>query len=138
MADEIKIDFSDFQKLSADLGKVPRAARPLMRKAIEVNSRNVRDTWRDKLSGSPSLPALPAAVTYDVTSDESPRAPIVGQIGFDKNRAQGPLGNISEFGSPAKNTPPSGYGSASLAENVDDLEKGLSKAVDDAHKQVGL
>jgi len=129
-------DFSEVSRLVADITEAPAGARDNIRKATEVTARKIKDSWRDKLKGSATLPALPYAVTYDVTSENSPTAPIDGEIGFDKDRNQGPLGNISEFGTPK--TAPRGFGLASLNENADDFEKGIEIAIDQALKAVGL
>lgn len=127
--DGIKFDFSELTKLSADLGEVPRKSRANIRKAVEVTSRNVKDSWKKKLQGSKTLPALPGAISYDVLSDNSPNSPVTGEIGFDKDRNQGPLGNISEFGSPT--VAPRGFGLAALQENIEDFQTGLGIALGD-------
>ena len=130
-------DFSELDRLAADLGEVPAKSGPLIRKALEVTSRYVRDSWRDKLKGSISFKHLPGAVTYDIATFQGFGASIFqAEIGFDKSRSQGALGNISEFGTPK--TPPSGFGHASLLENQDDFQKGIDIAIGDALKESGL
>lgn len=125
-------DFSEFDKLAADLGDAADAV-PFVKKAMQVTARNVKDAWRDKLKGSQSLPALPYAVSYDV---EVTAGGVEGEVGFDKSKNQGPLGNISEFGS--INNAPRGFGLASLEENQGDFVKGIETAIDDALKKGGL
>ncbi|RFA15835.1 hypothetical protein B7R22_05355 [Subtercola boreus] len=136
MPDNISFDFSEINALAASIEEAPREARYNIRKAVTVTSRNIKDAWKAKLQGSDSLPGLPSAVSYDVLSDNSSTAPITAEIGFDKDRRQGPLGNISEFGSPK--VAPRGYGLASLNENQEDFEFGIAKAVDDAMRAAGL
>lgn len=136
MADGFDIDFSDITKLAADIAEAPREVRPNLRKALEVTSRNIKDAWASKVAGSPGLEGLQGAVSYDVLSDNSSVAPITAEIGFDKSRRQGPLGNISEFGS--VHHPPRGYGLAALQENAADFEKGIDIAVEQAMKAAGL
>ena len=125
-------DFSELTKLSADLGDAADAI-PNVKKAVTVTARNVKDAWRDRLKGSATLPALPYAVTYDV---DVTAGGVEGEVGFDKGRAQGPLGNISEFGSPT--VAPRGFGLASLEENQADFVTGIEKAIDDTLKANGL
>lgn len=126
-------DFSDITKLAADLGDVAQSTQKNVRKAVEVTARKVKDSWRDKLKGSSTLPGLPSAVTYDV---ESSSGAVEGEIGFDKGRRQGPLGTISEFGTPR--TGARGFGLASLKENEEDFVDGLGIALGDTLKESNL
>ncbi|ROS28918.1 hypothetical protein EDF22_0650 [Rathayibacter sp. PhB127] len=139
---EIDFDFTEFDALAAKLGTVPSAARSNLRKAMEVTARHVKDDWRQKVTGSPGLPGLAGAVSYDVKSDSSSRSAIEAEIGYDKGRFQGPFGAISEYGAANEfGTPlhaPRNYGSAALAENVADLERGIDIALQQAEKAAGL
>jgi hypothetical protein len=130
-------DFSELNRLAADLGDVPKKSGPLLRKAIEVTARNVKDSWRSKLKGSQTLPGLPAAVSYDVSTFQGFGVSILqAEIGFDKTKPQGALGNVSEYGTPT--VAPRGFGHAALQENQADFEKGIGIAVDQALGEVGL
>jgi len=126
-------DFSALDKLAADLGNVSRDTQKNVRKAVEVTARKVKDSWRDKLKGSSTLPGLPGAVSYDV---KSPAGAVEGEIGFDKGRPQGALGNVSEFGTPKVG--PRGFGLASLEENQDDFVEGIQIAASDSLSENGL
>lgn len=98
-------DFSELDRLAADLGTVPAKTGPKIRQALEVTSRHVKDAWRDKLKGSISFKHLPGAVSYDVTTFQGFGASVFkSEIGFDKDKPQGALGTFSEFGKP--NQPP--------------------------------
>lgn len=119
-------DFSDLTKLAADLGEVARSARPNVRKATQVTAQKVRDSWREKLAGSATLPGLPAALSYDI---ESNAGGVEAEVGFDK-QGQGNLGVFSEYGS--VNNAPRGFGLASLEENQADFVKGILMAVDES------
>lgn len=119
------IDASDMRRLAADMGVVTDSILDNTEDALKLNAIKVRSTWRQKLQGSATLPALPAAVTFDI---EREAGGVGAEIGFDKGRAQGALGNISEFGVPG--TAPRGFGAAALAENAADFETGVSKAAD--------
>jgi hypothetical protein len=96
-------DLSGLDRLAADLRGAGNAIIPFAVKALAVTANNVKKTWRGKVSGKPSgLPGLAGAVSYDVKASG---ADIEAEIGYDKNRYQGPLGNISEFGSPTHPRP---------------------------------
>lgn len=154
MTDRFEVDSSDFSRLAADLGAAPRAAGPFLRKAIEVTARNVRDTARENAQGMAHAPAFPYSITYDLgvgheqslgqaassviaggfTSAES--STLSAEIGPDKNRAQGALGNLIEYGS--IRNPPQGIMHGALQANEADFERGVDRAIDDALKEVGL
>lgn len=118
-------DFSDLDRLAADLGDGADAL-PNVKKAVQVTAFKVKTAWRTKLGGSSTLPGLPAALSYDVEADSGS---VDAEIGFDKSKFQGPLGNISEFGAPT--VAPRGFGLASLEENQADFVTGIEKAIDD-------
>lgn len=132
-----EFDFSEFDRLAADLDKVARSAKSNVRKAVEVTARKVKDAWRDKLKGSETLPALPYAVTYDIKGAQVFGTDFIeAEIGFDKSRPQGALGNVSEFGTPTVGA--RGYGLASLEENQADFVEGLRIAADETLNDAGL
>ena len=145
MTDEVHIDASDLSKLAADIGKAPAKSGRTLRQAIEVTARNIRDAAREKASGLEHAPAFPASITYDVGANHSLRRETLGgggadtilaEIGPDKDRTQGALGNLLEYGS--VNNSPRGIMHGALQENQADFEKGINKAIDDALKAVGL
>lgn len=119
-------DFSELSRLAADLGEVSRTARPNVTKAVRVTAHKVRDSWREKLQGSATLPGLPRALSYDIETSVSG---VDAEIGFDK-QGQGNLGVFSEYGS--VNNAPRGFGLASLEENQADFVKGILMAVDES------
>ncbi|MGX9346639.1 hypothetical protein [Microbacterium sp. KNMS] len=153
MADEIRIDNSDFSKLSADLGDVPENTGKYARQAIEVTARNVRDTARENAKGMDHAPAFPYSITYDIGATtnqtvaqaaasvltgatQATSSTLFAEIGPDKDRPQGALGNLIEYGS--VNNPPQGIMHGALQANEADFEKGIDRAVDDALKGLGL
>lgn len=147
----VDIDNGELDKLAADLGKAGPAVGPFLAQAIEVTARNVRDSARQNATGMAHAPAFPHSITYDVGAGYggSGAAAVVGggfsgassttfraEIGPDKGRAQGALGNLIEFGS--VNNPPQGILHGALQENEADFERGIEKAVDDALRKAGL
>ena len=137
MSDGMEFDFSEIDMLGVSIDEARQGVRGKLRSAVEITARNVKDSWRDKLEGSHTLPALPHAVTYDVDRNTIFGVDVVrAEIGFDKHRNQGPLGNISEFGTPS--TPPRGYGHGALEENQADFERGIEIALDQSLREAGL
>lgn len=133
MADGIDFDLSELNAFSADLGKVSDNAGENILKAITGTSLGVKKAWQEPLKGSPSLPQLPYALSFDVVADGRE---VVSEIGFDKEKPQGPLGNVSEYGTPSITG--RGYGIAALEKNANDFEHGLSVALEQAEKAAGL
>lgn len=137
MADGAEFDFSELDYLSADIAKAASGVNERLQTALGVSAGKIKDAWRDKLEGSETLPALPYAVTYDVDETNLFGVDVIrAEIGFDKTRVQGPLGTISEFGTPS--TPPRGFGHAALEENQADFERGVEIALDQALREAGL
>ena len=97
------------------------------RKAVQVTSRKVRDDARSRIAGHKYLPAYPYSITYDTKATADG---IEGEIGPDKGRAQGPLGNIIEYGT-SKNAPIPHLGPA-LDANAEDLIRGIEIAISQA------
>lgn len=137
MADGIEVDFSELDQLAADLGEVAKDAGPNINKAINVTAINIKKAWQEPLKGSAQLPRLPYAIGYDVSSAQLfGQSVIKAEIGFDKDKPQGPLGNISEFGTPT--TTGRGYGLKALSDNEEDFAKGLEIATEQAERRAGL
>lgn len=135
MSDRFNIDATEVNQLAADLGEVAAGAGGLVRKALEVSARHVKDHWRDNLPQSGHAKWLRFAVTYDLSSSFGPGGAVLqAEIGPDKDRKQGALGNLIEFGS--VNNPPQGQGQAALEANVDDFEKGLDMALETAERHL--
>lgn len=90
-------------------------------KVVERAAVNIKKDWQQRWSGIAHAPALPAAITYD------PLDWAVGsvrtEIGPDKQRRQGALGNIIEFGT--KNNGPIPGGLPALAAETPRFEKAV-------------
>jgi hypothetical protein len=108
----------------ADLEAFPVRLATNVAKAVKITSQKVRDDARNRIKGHKYLPAYPYSITYDVkVTGEG----IEGEIGPDKGKAQGPLGNIVEYGT-SKNAPIPHLGPA-LDANAEDLIAGIEIAV---------
>jgi hypothetical protein len=97
----IDFDASEMDALGADLAKAavehPRQVRPI----VQRGALNVKTDAQKLASGLSHAPHYPQSITYETS--ESP-GKIEAVIGPDKNRRQGALGNILEFGT-SKNAP---------------------------------
>jgi len=97
----IDFDASDMDALGADLARAavehPRRVRPI----VQRGALNVKKDAQARSSGLAHAPHYPQAITYETS--ESP-GKIEAVIGPDKDRTQGALGNILEFGT-SKNPP---------------------------------
>lgn len=84
-------------ELLASLDAASVKAPEELHKVTQRGAFNIKGRWRELWSGHQHIPALPQAVTYDT---ELRGLASMAEIGVDKNRRQGPLGNIIAFGSP--------------------------------------
>lgn len=144
-SDGVQYDFSELDKLAVDVGDVPAASGKNLFAAVEVAAVNVRDTARKNATGMAHAPAFPRSISYDIGAGYSfarenfgggGADSITAEIGPDKARPQGALGNLIEYGS--VNNPPQGIMHGALQANEADLERGITKALDSALDGLGL
>lgn len=100
------------QMLVADLEREARTAPAEAKKVVVKGAVNVKGGWRRRWSGFAHAPRLPYAVGYDV---KTLGGKIEAEIGPDKDKPQGALGNLFEYGS-LKNAPIPGGAPALEAE----------------------
>jgi len=90
---------NDLEQLAVDLTLAgPRAAAralPVVKKGAD----NIMRDWRDRATGLPHAPAYPYSITYDAEITATGAA---AEIGPDKERRQGALGNLIEYGKPGQ------------------------------------
>ncbi|MDQ7877369.1 hypothetical protein Q9R08_05195 [Microbacterium sp. QXD-8] len=142
------VDASELNRLAADMRQVPRSSAPYLHAAAETTARGVRDTARTNAMGMAHAPAFPFSITYDQVGSNhgggavgafvggSGEYDIAFEVGPDKDRPQGALGNLIEFGS--VNNPPQGIMHGALQANQADFERGIDKAVEDGLRAAGL
>ena len=135
----LEFDFTDLLQLGDDLERAPESLPRRVRQAVEVTSRNVKDSARGKVRGRKLLGQAAAAIDYELTGSSGDVSGISAEIGYQKGGV-GDLGNLVEFGAPGGTHPigPGGELQDALAENADDLEQGVTKAVSDALREAGL
>jgi len=89
------IDLTEVDAYIAELGKVPKDLHDEVVKVGEKGALNIKKDWARAWSGHAYIGPLSRSVSYDRRFRGSE---IEWEIGPDKGRAQGPLGNIIEFG----------------------------------------
>lgn len=94
MASTVRVEGLD--RLVADLDKAISTAIPEITGVLSKGAFNIKKDWQGSWKGLKHAPALPYAVTYDIVV--TPGA-ISAEIGPDKDRRQGALGNLLEYGS---------------------------------------
>lgn len=104
-------DASELEQLSDDLAEAVIDIADV-RLVVQKGALNVKRDWQNAWSGLAHAPYLAAAVTYDTAVTASG---VEAEIGPDKSRRQGALGNLIEFGS-ANNGPITGGEPALQAE----------------------
>ena len=134
----INFDFSELNTLAADLGKVAGNTGPFINSAVQFTSNLIKDAAQKSVSGGDRRwKALPSAIDYEVTTFQGFGASVIqSDIGYDKGKDAGKLGNVREYGTPR--VPPHLDLQKALTENEADFEKGLRDAINDALKEGGL
>jgi hypothetical protein len=92
----ITIEGEGFDELARALHDAAEKAPVEARKVVAKGAVNIKKEWRRRWSGYPHARALPYAVTYDLTSLGTA---VAAEIGPDKAKRQGALGNLLEYGS---------------------------------------
>lgn len=118
-------DITGLTELVRDLTSAPLKAQRKARQAVEENARGVQAKWRQHAGFSRHAPLYPASITHDVAWKG---ATIEAVIGPDKDKPQGALGNLIEYGS--ANNPPHGDGAAALEAQAPTFERDLGGAGD--------
>lgn len=123
----ITVDSSDPKRLAASFDAEAKALPDDTRKVVQRGAYNIKKDAQRRISGHPHLPHYPNAITYD--SIEKP-GKVEAEIGPDKSRRQGPLGNIIEYGT-VRNAPLPHLGPALEAE-APRFEKALADLAEQA------
>lgn len=119
--------WSETEALALDLGAAPERVLAGLGPVVSKGALNIKNDWRASLSGLPHLPHLPAAIGYDM--DVSPDG-ASAEIGPDKDKKQGPIGSIVEFGT-SKN-PPRLDGQRALDAEEPRFEAALADLIEEA------
>ena len=120
-------DGGDLERLAKDLVRATERITPETRQVVQRGALNIKKGWQASWAGHPTYKMLPAAITYET---RTLGMAIVGEIGPDKARPQGALGNIIEVGT-SKNAPNPGGGPA-LRDEAPRFERALADAAEKA------
>lgn len=99
----MSVDVSQIQRLSRDLYRAGAGVQARVRAVVERGALNVKNDWRANATATAGRHArlYPSSISYDVRHYPGGA---IAEIGPDKGRPQGPLGNLLEYGS-SKNPP---------------------------------
>jgi hypothetical protein len=89
-------DVKGIEEWIADLEAADAELLDKTEKVVGRGMFNIKRDWKARWTGYAHIPHLPNAINYDVTRHGDD---ISGEVGPDKNKRQGPLGNLIEFGS---------------------------------------
>lgn len=92
----VRIDHSDLDRWILDLDEAARGLMPEVRKVVQKGALNIKTGARRRIGRPAHAPAYANAITYD-SVETATRAE--AEIGPDKGRRQGALGNLLEYGS---------------------------------------
>jgi hypothetical protein len=120
MADDFTVTVEGVDQLVAALTRAQIQAEPRVFDVVSRGALGIKRDWQQRWSGLSHAPALPRAISYETRRS---LAGISAEIGPDKGKAQGALGNLVEFGS-VNNAPRPG-GLPALEAEAPRFEKAL-------------
>lgn len=91
-------DNSDVDELVADLAGAGLRAGVNAIPVVHRAANNIQRTARDLAPGGRRTPYYPESITYDMEIG----ATVAAEVGPDKQRRQGALGNLLEYGKPGQ------------------------------------
>lgn len=141
MADGVSIDASEVNQLAGALHGAGVNAGRYIRSAATFTALNVKKDWQATAKGQLGAKGFPPSIGYDINTFQGfGQSVLQVEIGPDKERAQGALGNLIEYGGDTRGGLDSrrGFGAAALHRNAADFEKGLSMALEDAERAAGV
>ena len=133
-------DFSELMKLAADIESAPDAVPKYLRKALDVTSIKIKEDAQASVRGRKGLGHAAAAIDYELAGSSGSVSEMSSEIGYNKGKGAGKLGNLVEYGAPNSGNqlaPSHDLGNA-LLNNESDFEKGVEAAVSDALREAGL
>jgi hypothetical protein len=109
MADGFDVDFSEFERLSVDIGRASAAvigtSRAVVKKGLDNIKKDTIANIPDRYWGTPGKgPSLKGLVSYDIVG-------LWGEVGYE-DRGRGELAGIYEFGSARRDPHPTLYPAA--------------------------
>lgn len=126
----------DFSSLARDLGEIPKATAPFVRKAVEISARNIKDQIKRDYTGSRNLPGAAGSISYEL---KGTTGQILGGISAEIGPRLGGQGSVvglvdkGTVNNPGKNRIPK-----ALADEEQGFADGIRKAVQDGMEAAGL
>lgn len=117
---DVTMRVEGLDRLIAELDHASAGVIPGVTAVVSKGALNIKRDWSGSWKGLKHAPALPFAIGYDLFT--TPVA-IRAVIGPDKDRKQGALGNLVEFGS--LNNPPHPGGSPALDREAPKFEAAM-------------
>jgi hypothetical protein len=107
---------------------------------VQRTAGNVKKAAVESVKGGSSRwKAAPGAIDYDVKAEAGAGGSnLTVEVGYNKGRRGGGLGNLREFGAPGKGLGPHNDLANALEKNTPDFQHGLEKALSDAERKSGL
>ena len=133
-------EFDELMELAADIETAPKALPKYLRKALDVTSMKIKKDAQASVRGRKGLGHAAGAIDYELKGSSGSVSEMSSEVGYNKGKPAGALGNLIEFGAPNSGnqlSPSHDLGNA-LLNNEDDFVHGLERAVDDALNASGL
>ena len=142
MADDMKFDFTEIDQLAANLGEVRANSGKWIRSAVEFTSVKVKKNAAKRVGARKYFKGAAGAIDYEVSIFQGFGASVLkSEVGYNKTKKPGRLGNLAEFGAPNSSYGPLVGGADlfhAMKDNEADFQKGLGDALRDAEKEAGL
>ena len=120
---EVSVGSADLTSLIAALAKAPDEATDAARGVLQKGALNIKNALNQQAAGSRHFKGMAGSVTYDT---EIHRHSITAEIGPDKDRRGGALGNLFFFGGA------NGGGTGDLDAPLREEEPRMAKFLDEA------
>ena len=127
-------EFDELMSLAVDLESAPKSLPKYLRKALDVTSIKVKKDAQATVKGRKGLGHAAGAIDYELKGSSGSVSEMSSEVGYNKGKPAGALGNLIEYGAPNSGnhlSPSHDLGNA-LLNNEDDFVHGLELAVDDA------
>lgn len=141
MTDRLDIDFTELLALADDFDAVGKNLDEFVRSAVQFTATNIKKDAAKAVGGRKHFAQAAAAIDYELIGFQGFGATVLdAEIGYNKGKSAGALGNLVEFGAPnsGNQLSPGGELQAALESNEADFYQGIAMAVDDAMEEVGL
>lgn len=126
----------DLNALARDLGEIPKATAPFVRKAVEISARNIKDQIKSEYGGARQLPGAARSISYDLKGTTGSRLGGIGAEVGPELGGQGSLVGLVDEGAPR--TPGRKRIPKALQDEADGFTRGIERAIEDGLKAAGL